>query len=365
MCSHHSSDLDGGHRRISRRDAIAGGAGGVALLFAGMTAAPGRGLLAALGPDVAEAAATSCVMTPAKTEGPYFVDEKLDRSDIRANTADGAVQAGVALRIRMFVFDATADCAPVPGATVDIWHANAAGRYSDEAANGTAGQDWLRGFQTTDADGMVEFITVYPGWYTGRAVHIHFKVRTDGLEFTSQMFFTDAMNDSGLHHPRALQRAQPADCGHDRRRGRDPRLGRGDPDARAGRRRQRRLHGRFLRRRPGRLRRRARHARSRHRHDGRRPAQGRRDDAHAGRRAAPAPAARRDGGRHGGREAEPRRPDAREPPRGAHRRRGRAMKLAIPGATRAGAAKLRLTFTDAAGNRKRVVRHLHVAARRR
>lgn len=199
---HHTSTLDGGHRAITRRTAIgAAGAGGVALLFAGIKGTPSGKLLDALGPEVADAAAGTCTLTPAKTVGPYFVDEKLNRSDVRANTSDGAVQAGVPLTLTLQVFDADDGCAPVQGATVDIWHANASGLYSDESANGTAGQNWLRGYQTTDADGLVTFTTIYPGWYTGRAVHIHFKVRvydgaTETLEFTSQLFFTDAMNTS-------------------------------------------------------------------------------------------------------------------------------------------------------------------------
>jgi hypothetical protein len=94
----------------------------------------------------------------------------------------------------MYVFDADSDCAPVQGASVDVWHCNAAGLYSDESANGTSGQKWLRGYQTTDASGKVTFTTIYPGWYSGRAVHIHFKVRASGLGFTSQLFFTDDMN---------------------------------------------------------------------------------------------------------------------------------------------------------------------------
>jgi protocatechuate 3,4-dioxygenase beta subunit len=189
MCDHHSSTLDGGHRSIAmtRRGALgAAGAGGVALLLAGPL---GKAILE---PDLAQAADATCVMTPAKTEGPYFVDEKLNRSDIRAG------QAGVPLTLKMYVFDANNDCAAVKGATVDIWHADAAGKYSDEAANGTQGENWLRGYQTTDANGMVAFTTIYPGWYSGRAVHIHFKVRlpAQSLEFTSQMFFTDAMNSA-------------------------------------------------------------------------------------------------------------------------------------------------------------------------
>jgi protocatechuate 3,4-dioxygenase beta subunit len=180
------------HDQLTRRHVIgAAGAAGVALLIGGVR--PGPGGLFDAGPD--EAVAATCVMTPAKTVGPYFVDEELNRSDVREG------QAGAPLTLTMYVFDADNDCAPVKGAQVDIWHCNASGLYSDEAANGTSGAKWLRGYQLTDAGGKVEFETIYPGWYSGRTVHIHFKVRVyDGsaetLEFTSQMFFTDAMNSA-------------------------------------------------------------------------------------------------------------------------------------------------------------------------
>jgi protocatechuate 3,4-dioxygenase beta subunit len=180
---------------LTRRQVVgAAGTTGVALLFGGLV----RGTGGALDPDVAEAAAT-CVMTPAKTEGPYFVDERLNRSDVRSDPTTGDVQDGVKLTLKLSVFNADNDCAPVQSAQVDIWHANAAGKYSDESANGTSGEKWLRGYQLTDADGAVTFTTIYPGWYSGRAVHIHFKVRIyDGTsethEFTSQLFFTDQMN---------------------------------------------------------------------------------------------------------------------------------------------------------------------------
>jgi protocatechuate 3,4-dioxygenase beta subunit len=114
----------------------------------------------------------SCVLTPAKTEGPYFVDERLERSDIRAG------QAGVPLTLKLIVLDQDGGCAPVAGAQVDIWHANHSGQYSDEAANGTSGQTYLRGYQITDDQGAVTFTTIYPGWYRGRAVHIHSSSRT-------------------------------------------------------------------------------------------------------------------------------------------------------------------------------------------
>jgi protocatechuate 3,4-dioxygenase beta subunit len=172
---------------LTRRQAI--GAAGTAFLLAGIATRGGGSET-----DVAQAASATCTMTPEKTEGPYFVDERLNRSDITSNADGSGVQPGTPLALTMYVFDAEHDCAPVSGARVDIWHCNAAGRYSDEGANGTSGETWLRGYQVTDADGKVTFHTIWPGWYSGRAVHIHFKVRTGGLEFTSQLFFTDAMN---------------------------------------------------------------------------------------------------------------------------------------------------------------------------
>jgi protocatechuate 3,4-dioxygenase beta subunit len=136
----------------------------------------------------------SCVLTASLTEGPYFVDEKLNRSDIRTDPADGTAQAGMPLSLTMVVVRADADCAPVRGAAVDIWHANAVGKYSDISSEGTSGEQYLRGVQVTDAAGQARFTTIYPGWYAGRAVHVHFKVRLfDGTsktyEFTSQLFF--------------------------------------------------------------------------------------------------------------------------------------------------------------------------------
>jgi hypothetical protein len=96
MCDDNNpSTLDGGHRGsghdhgLTRRGAIgAGAAGGVALLFAGIKGTPSGTLLDAFGPEVAEGAAGTCTMTPAKTVGPYFVEEKLNRSDVRTNTSD-------------------------------------------------------------------------------------------------------------------------------------------------------------------------------------------------------------------------------------------------------------------------------------
>lgn len=93
-------------------------------------------------------------------------------------------------------------CAPVAGAQVDLWHASAAGKYSDEASEGTSGQKFLRGYQVTDSAGKVHFTTVYPGWYSGRTVHMHVRIRifegsgTASYDFTSQIFFDDALTDA-------------------------------------------------------------------------------------------------------------------------------------------------------------------------
>jgi protocatechuate 3,4-dioxygenase beta subunit len=147
---------------------------------------------------------TSCVLTAALTEGPYFVDEKLQRSDIRADPVTGAISAGVPLTLAFNVSRvASAACTPLTGAYLDVWHCDAAGIYSDESANGSLGRKFLRGYQITDANGAASFTTIYPGWYSGRAVHIHFKLRiyagtTKSYEFTSQ-FFLDETLTSTVH----------------------------------------------------------------------------------------------------------------------------------------------------------------------
>ncbi len=146
----------------------------------------------------ASAGATSCVVRPALTEGPYFVDEKLNRSDIRTDPTTGALRPGVPLILNFNVSAVSgSSCVPLPNAYVDVWHCDALGTYSD--VSGARGQKFLRGYQVTDGGGTAQFTTVYPGWYSGRAVHIHFKIRMFSgaqktYEFTSQFFFPDAIN---------------------------------------------------------------------------------------------------------------------------------------------------------------------------
>lgn len=147
----------------------------------------------------------SCIVRPQQTEGPYFAEDRLNRSDIRSDPTNGSMSAGVPLSLILHVsrIDGSA-CKPLEGAIVDLWQCDALGVYSDfQDFNGlfdTRGKKFLRGFQTTDAAGKAKFMTIYPGWYPGRTVHIHFKIRTDpagqkGSEFTSQLYFDDLVTD--------------------------------------------------------------------------------------------------------------------------------------------------------------------------
>ncbi len=146
----------------------------------------------------------ACVVRPSQTEGPYFVEERLDRSDIRSEPGKGTPKPGVPLRVAFRVSRVNAgECVPLAGAQIDVWHCDAAGVYSDVRDPGfdTRGQKFLRGYQKTDANGVATFGTIYPGWYRGRAVHIHFKVRYPAdakrtHEFTSQIYFDDALSDT-------------------------------------------------------------------------------------------------------------------------------------------------------------------------
>jgi protocatechuate 3,4-dioxygenase beta subunit len=139
---------------------------------------------------------SACALTPEETEGPYYFDTDSIRSDIRED------REGVALRLAIRVRDAA--CEPLRNAVVDIWHCDALGTYSGfeaASAGGPGGgfgsgptdeEGYLRGAQVTDSDGIVEFTTIYPGWYTGRTVHIHAKVHVDtATVLTTQLYFDE------------------------------------------------------------------------------------------------------------------------------------------------------------------------------
>ncbi|MEZ4656308.1 MAG: intradiol ring-cleavage dioxygenase [Caldilineaceae bacterium] len=172
---------------------------------AGTPTATGTATVTPTAAATSTATATSiplCVVSPELTEGPYFVDEQLNRADIRIDPSDNSVRNGAQLNLTLRAYTVNGgSCTPLAGAVFDIWHCDAAGLYSDVQSEGTAGQKFLRGYQVTDANGVVNFTTIYPGWYSGRAVHIHFKLRGElssnpSYEFTSQFFFDDTFTDA-------------------------------------------------------------------------------------------------------------------------------------------------------------------------
>lgn len=208
-------------RILRRREVLAllGAAGGVAIVAGGgfsLLAATSGEATAATVPAAAAAASSAnvplaqssvptCVVKPELTEGPYFVDEGLNRSDIRVEPSDGSVRDGAPLELVFNVSQiAGGVCGSLAGAKLDVWHCDAQGVYSDVSdrnfPSSSVGQKFLRGYQLTDDSGEARFTTIYPGWYSGRAVHIHFKIRTasttgDPYEFTSQLFFDDSLTD--------------------------------------------------------------------------------------------------------------------------------------------------------------------------
>jgi protocatechuate 3,4-dioxygenase beta subunit len=181
---------------LSRREALAFLGATGALLFLGCSDST------ATSSDTGDTS-SSCVVRPELTEGPYYVDEELERSDIRSDPSDGTIRPGALLALTFNVSSAASNaCSPLAGAIVDVWHCDALGVYSDvsDPSFNTTGKKFLRGYQVTGSDGVARFTTIYPGWYQGRAVHMHFKIRSaasagSAYEFTSQLFFDDSLTD--------------------------------------------------------------------------------------------------------------------------------------------------------------------------
>jgi protocatechuate 3,4-dioxygenase beta subunit len=151
--------------------------------------------------------AVACVLMPAMTDGPYFVDRRLNRSDLTAGTTRPGVVKGSPLLLNIDLASMqAAGCMPVAGAQVDVWHADAGGDYSDVSGGtvqaGTQEKSFLRGYQVSDANGRVTFRTIHPGWYPGRTIHIHVKVRLFNAagnatyDFSTQLYFDDAASDA-------------------------------------------------------------------------------------------------------------------------------------------------------------------------
>ena len=213
--------MTGNHKdkSITRRRAIAVTGGTVAaggLAVAGYQAAfADTGTTttdagAAAGTTASESAGSCMTLMSSVTEGPYYLDGALVRKDITEG------KSGVPLTLRLTVVDATDGCTPVPGAAVEIWHCDAWGYYSGyttanpggsapaESEDGSTANDntYLRGYQIANANGVVKFETIFPGWYTPRTCHIHLKVHTGGqkedgtyeggkVNYTGQLFFDD------------------------------------------------------------------------------------------------------------------------------------------------------------------------------
>jgi protocatechuate 3,4-dioxygenase beta subunit len=158
----------------------------------------------------ANPAADLCLLTPEQTSGPFYLPLELLREDITEG------RPGVPLRLRIAVADVNS-CALLPDAAVDLWHCDAQGYYSGVGANPGGGatadpeaatETFLRGIQLTNADGVAEVQTIYPGWYSGRAVHIHVMVHVGGtaaedagtyegghVAHVGQLYFDDAVSD--------------------------------------------------------------------------------------------------------------------------------------------------------------------------
>ena len=169
--------------RFTRRRLLYRAAG---LAVAGSAPAAWQVEEAGAGPRAVASGAVTCVLSPELTEGPYYLRGEAVRRDITEG------KPGTPLRLRLTVVSAST-CKPIKGAAVDVWHADAGGVYS-----GVSGQTgtFLRGIQKTDHNGLAVFDTIYPGWYRGRAVHIHVKVHTGGrVVHTGQFFFPDALTD--------------------------------------------------------------------------------------------------------------------------------------------------------------------------
>jgi len=175
----------GWNELITRRRALAraGGLGLAAFLPACGDADEPTATGPASGSRTGGGAGADCVLSPELSEGPFYLDVELVRADITEG------KEGAPLELAVTVVDADS-CAPIADAAVDVWHCDAGGTYSGvQGADGT----FLRGIQITDGEGRAGFSTIFPGWYSGRAVHIHVKVHLGSdSTFTGQLFFHEA-----------------------------------------------------------------------------------------------------------------------------------------------------------------------------
>ncbi len=179
---------------MERKDFLkaAGMAGFATLLPFGKTRASNNGTNAT----------ASCTLVPSETAGPYPLNLSSNATYFRQDIHE--TEAGIVHRIKLKIISAN-DCLPIQNARIDIWHCNANGYYSGYTTNGQQGSinystaRWCRGIQMTNALGEVDFITIFPGWYSGRICHIHFQVYLSSmLQVTSQLTFPVAEKNALL-----------------------------------------------------------------------------------------------------------------------------------------------------------------------
>ncbi len=176
-------------RRIGRREAMAllGAAGAVFATGCGGTEASPSSSSTTV--DAIGTSSATCAVTPTETIGPYPSLTDLFRSDIREG------KSGTPLTLTLTVVNSRNGCSPLPGANVEIWQCDASGNYSEYGSQ--VAQTYLRGIQTTDASGQVTFTTIVPGWYQGRATHIHVEVVRNGVSVkATQLAFPESVNDA-------------------------------------------------------------------------------------------------------------------------------------------------------------------------
>ncbi len=176
-------------KRVGRREALSAiGAAGAALAWGCAESPTAPGAPPTTTTTIPSTTPGACAVTPTETVGPYPSLVDLIRSDIREG------KAGTELTLTISVVDTNAACGAVSGALVEIWQCDAVGNYSSYGSQ--VGRTYLRGIQTTDAAGQVVFTTIYPGWYQGRATHIHAEVTIGGVSRkVTQIAFPEAISN--------------------------------------------------------------------------------------------------------------------------------------------------------------------------
>jgi protocatechuate 3,4-dioxygenase beta subunit len=180
-------------KRFNRREAIGviGAAAGAALAYGCSSSTSPSATTGTTSTTTTTTGTTNaaCAVTPQETAGPFPSLTDLIRSDIRES------KSGTVLTLTVKVVNVNASCAGVANANVEIWQCDAAGNYSEYGTQ--TAQTYLRGIQTTNSNGEVTFTTIYPGWYQGRATHIHIEVTIGGVsKKVTQIAFPESVNNT-------------------------------------------------------------------------------------------------------------------------------------------------------------------------